>query len=307
MKTETQRSYEERILRVLVHIQGRLDHALDLDELARVAHFSPYHFHRIFRGMVGESVAGHVRRLRLERAAWRLKSTATPVTQLAFEAGYETHEAFTRVFRAMFDQPPSRFREVHRRIPAPQAACGVHYAPDGKLAAFKPLQTEDAAMEARIENRDATRVAFMRHVGPYDQVGQTWQTFMGWAGQRGLLNAGTAAIGLCHDDPDVTPPEKIRYDTCVPVSAEFEPEGDVGVQVIGGGEYAVATHRGPYERLNETYAALLGRWLPEHNREPKTGPCFEVYRNNPMTTAPENLLTDVHVPLEARRSPTEVT
>ena len=81
-----------------MHIQHHLDEAVSLDELAALAHFSPYHFHRIFRGMVGESVMEHVRRLRLERAAHRLKFSDEPITRIAFEAGYETHEAFTRAF-----------------------------------------------------------------------------------------------------------------------------------------------------------------------------------------------------------------
>src|SRR5262245_60431909 len=106
MRTTTQQDYEQRILRVLLHIQSHLDHALDLDELASLAHFSPHHFHRIFRGMVGEPVMEHVRRLRLERSAFQLKTTSRPVTQIAFDAGYETHEAFTRAFRAMFRESP---------------------------------------------------------------------------------------------------------------------------------------------------------------------------------------------------------
>src|SRR5438552_3450011 len=115
MKSRTEETYKERVLRVLLYIQQHLDETIELDELARVAHFSPYHFHRLFRGMVGESVMEHVRRLRLERAAHRLKFTDQPVTRIAFEAGYETHEAFSRAFRATFEQSPSQFRESHRQ------------------------------------------------------------------------------------------------------------------------------------------------------------------------------------------------
>src|SRR5437763_4395204 len=117
MRSQTEQAYRERVLRVLVYIQNYLDEALALDELAAVAHFSPYHFHRIFRGMVGESVMEHVRRLRLERVAHRLKSGDQPVTRIAFEAGYEAHEAFTRAFGALFGQSPSQFRAAHREPP----------------------------------------------------------------------------------------------------------------------------------------------------------------------------------------------
>jgi AraC family transcriptional regulator len=108
MKEETLRFYRERILQVLLHIQRHLDEELPLLELADVACLSPYHFHRVFRGMVGESVAEHVRRLRLERAALQLKHTRYSVARVAFDAGYESHEAFTRAFKGAFgESPPS--------------------------------------------------------------------------------------------------------------------------------------------------------------------------------------------------------
>ncbi len=295
MKTTTREDYAKRILRVLVQIQTHLDHALDLEELASLAHFSPFHFHRVFRGMVGEPVMEHVRRLRIERAAYHLKSTGRSITQIAFDAGYETHEAFTRAFRAMFDESPSRFRSLHRRIPVQPAPSGVHYMPDGTVEAFEPLQSEVEVMNVRIEERPRQRVTFMRHVGPYDQVGATWQKFMSWAASRGLFGAMGKPLAVIHDDPEITPTDKLRYDVCIAVDHGFQPEEGVGVQEIAGGQYAVARHRGQYQRLGETYAALMGQWLPANNREPEHGPCVEAYLNNPQQTAPEDLVTEIYV------------
>jgi AraC family transcriptional regulator len=107
-------------------------------------------------------------------------------------------------------------------------------------------------------------------------------------------------VGIPHDDPDVTEGAKIRYDACVTVDARFRPEGEVGAAEVAGGEYAVATHRGPYERLGETYRRLYGDWLPASGREARAAPPFEVFRNSPNDTAPEALLTDIYVPLAAR-------
>src|SRR5215831_5129513 len=117
MRESTVEDYQNRILRVLVHVQKNLDSPFSLDELASVASFSPFHFHKVFRGMVGESVKEHVRRLRLERATHRLTFSDEPITRIAFEAGYETHESFTRAFSAMFGVSPSQFR-ASRRTPA---------------------------------------------------------------------------------------------------------------------------------------------------------------------------------------------
>ncbi len=296
MRPQTEKDYKERMLKVLVHLQQHLDEAVSLDEIAAVAHFSPFHFHRIFQGMVGESVMSHVRRLRLERAALRLKHSDQPVTRIAFEAGYETHEAFTRAFRGMFGESPTGFREIHQPLPLPDVPSGVHYAPDGGPSRFTVMMGV-SAMEASIKQIDEMKVVFVRHIGPYNEVGPAWEKLCKWAGRKGLIGWRPTMLGLCHDDPAVTPPDKIRYDACLVVKKDVTPEGDVGVQTIAGGDYAVTTHRGPYERLGETYAALCGQWIPAKGREIAAAPSFEIYMNNPQKTKPEKLVTEVHVPL----------
>jgi AraC family transcriptional regulator len=300
MRPQTEQSYKERILRVLVHIQNHLDEAISLEELARVAHFSPHHFHRIFHGMVGESVKEHVRRLRLERAAHQLKFHDQAITHIAFQAGYETHEAFTRAFGAMFGASPTQFRGMHRTPPLRAAPSGVPYVPDGRLDAFEPLQPGGTPVDVHIEKVPVMRVAFMRHVGPYSEVEKAWEKMLSWAGQRGLLGPRTTYVGIGHDDPQVTPPDRLRYDACIVVADNFQPEADVGVEQVGGGEYAVTTHRGPYEKLWETYAQLCGQWLPASGRELQPGPGFEIYRTFAENTPPENLLTDIYLPLVPR-------
>ena len=100
-------SNRHRILRVQLYIEGHLDEDLSLGQLAEVADLSPYHFHRIFRATIGEGVAEYVRRVRLEAAAIALKATTDSVTNVAFDAGYGSHEAFTRAFRRRFGVSPS--------------------------------------------------------------------------------------------------------------------------------------------------------------------------------------------------------
>lgn len=300
MKSETRQIYKERILRVLVHIQNNLDETLPLSELARVAHFSPYHFHRVFRGMVGESVKEHVRRLRLERAVQRLKSTRISVTRIAFESGYETHESFIRAFRAMFGMAPSQMRKNRQPPPSPNAPSGVHFAATGDISDFIPVDTGGTSMEAKIEKMAPMRVAFVRHVGPYNQCQAAWGTLCAWAGRHRITGPGIICLGVCHDDPEVTPLDKVRYDACLTVGADVRPEGDVGIQEIGGGEYATTTHRGSYENLHETYAKLCGQWIPTQGREVSSAPSIEIYRNDPTTTKPEDLVTDIYVRLDPR-------
>src|SRR5262249_28425430 len=149
MKEETSEDYRARMLRVLVHIQQNLDAPLPLEELASIALFSPFHFHRIFRGLIGESVKEHVRRLRLERAAHRLRHTGQQITEIALDAGYQSLESFTRAFHRIFGQSPTEFRArlgVGAYGPAPS---GVHFMAGRLVQSFSPRPRPTRPLEAR--------------------------------------------------------------------------------------------------------------------------------------------------------------
>lgn len=120
---------------VLAYVQAHLDDELTPGKLAEVAGFSPHHFHRIFRSVVGEAVMDHVRRLRLERAAYRLKTSEELISSVAFDAGYQAQEAFTRMFQAHFGLGPRAFRSANVTHQVP-AVSGIHFSPKG----FTPLQ-----------------------------------------------------------------------------------------------------------------------------------------------------------------------
>jgi AraC family transcriptional regulator len=300
MRPVTLQDYKRRMLRVLVHVQQHLDDPLDLGALARVACFSPYHFHRIFRGMVGESVQEHIRRLRLERAAAWLKLTPRPITRIALDSGYESHEAFTRSFRASFGLSPSQFRASRDRRAAAPVPSRLHYLDGETVTRFRTRPARGNPMRVTITRMKPLRVAFMRHVGPYSKVGATWDQLLPQLGKDGWIGGDALFLGICHDDPDVTAPDRIRYDACVTVGADFQPIGDIGVQVVAGGDYAVTIHFGPYTKLGDSYAKLLGQWLPRSGRELRSRPCFETYLNDPNSTDPADLLTDLYAPLEPK-------
>ena len=152
-------------------------------------------------------------------------------------------------------------------------------------------------MQIEIKNLAPLRVAFVRHVGPYHEVGQTWEKLCNWAGRSGLMGPDVRFLGASYDDPEVTPPDKLRYDACLAVDASIEPEGEVGVQEVGGGRYAVALHEGPYEDFKDTYGKIYGGWFPEQDCDPGAPPCLEFYLNDPESTDPEDLLTEVWVPI----------
>lgn len=137
----TEEEYVAAISDVLAYVQTHLDDELSAGRLARVACFSEHHFHRIFRAVVGESVMDHVRRLRLEKAAFELKTSRRSVADIALEAGYGAQEAFTRIFQAYFGLTPRKFRQAHgaHLLPSPS---GVHFGPGGFSALHLPVHPD---------------------------------------------------------------------------------------------------------------------------------------------------------------------
>jgi len=269
--TETT-SWAERILRVTDHVQAHLDEPLDPIALAEIASFSLHHFHRVFRGMTGESVMSFVRRLRLERAAQRLKFDGSSVTEVAFATGYGSHEAFTRAFRSRFGVSPSAYRERERQ----ELTAGTFFMRD------EPART----------------CLSLRHTGPYEQCARAWDQIYAWAAQHAPAAMGAESLGLCYDDPDVTDAAHLRYDACLVMPPSLDggalSEGVVRRE-IPGGRYAVARHDGPYEEIFSTYVSLIGRWLPTRSLELVNEPVVEIYLNSPGDTAPADLQTHVCV------------
>lgn len=295
-------SYQERLNRVLRHIENHLDDNPDLDTLSGVACFSPYHFHRLFSAMVGESVAAYVRRLRLERAAMQLSHPDMKVTQVALAAGYDSLDAFARAFRAQFGMLPSEYRRE-----------GGMLVRAGIRSAGRPLfyhQTPDVSpIDVKIERFPPVPVATIRHTGAYDDCAPAWEALMTAMQANGLMTAQTLACAVSHDNPDITPIEKCRMEVCLSL-----PEGvavdaaavrnllrdkRIYLREIGGmTDFAVIVVKGPYTLLHPAYRSLYREWLPQSGREPDVDPGFEVYRNWPQNTAPQDLRTDIFIPLK---------
>jgi AraC family transcriptional regulator len=157
----------------------------------------------------------------------------------------------------------------------------------------------EITMDIQLRTLDPLRVAFVRHLGLYQECGSAWQKLTAWAGSRGLLGAEAVCLGVGHDDPAVTEPARIRYDACIVVPDGTPVEGGIGIQILPGVEHAVALHRGPYELLPAVYQEVIGRWIPSQGRtidRERSSP-YEIYRNDMRTTPSADLLTEVRVPV----------
>lgn len=298
MKPATRSFYEEAVQRVVERITANLDQALELTTLADGAGLSPFHFHRIFRGMVGETPLELSRRLRMERAAWQLIQSREAVTEIAFDAGYETHEAFTRAFRTSYSTSPSGFRQRrHPRIEL-AASCGVHFTTSGTHAAFVPRDSGGRNMDVEIKELPERRVGTVRHVGPYNQIPHAFERLHTIAVEAGLADRpGIELLAIFHDDSETVPQDQLRSDAALTIPDDVAMPKGLVEQRLPAGRYARTVHVGPYERLGDTWSRFMGEWLPASGHRLGNASSFEIYRNTPMTAPREKLVTELYIAL----------
>ena len=299
MKSERRSTYAILVQRTIECIASRLDEVPEYDALARDAGLSSFQFHRLFAGMVGETATELARRLRLERAAWNLANTNTPIIDIALDAGFESHEAFTRAFRLRYDTSPSGFRSrSYPRIELP-ARCGVHYSPRGEVPAFIPRQS-GGHMQVDIKSMPGARLGTVRHIGPYNQIPTAFATLGRTLGPQAgeLMQRGSAMMAMYHDDPETVPLDRLRSDAGVVIPDGMSMPAGLVEQHLAAGQYACTLHIGPYERIGDTWARLLGEWLPASGHRMGAGPSYERYLNNPSDVPPEELRTEICIPLD---------
>jgi AraC family transcriptional regulator len=271
-------SYAQRIQRVTDYLAEHLDEALDLGTLAGVAFLSPYHFHRVYRGLLGETVNDTVRRLRLHRAALDLLDRELSIERTARRAGYTSQAAFTRAFRAEYGEPPARYRGARRETLSAGELSTVSY-------------------RVELGERPRLRVATIEHRGDYRLTSKAFERLMTIAATTGLLAPETRTIGIYHDDPESVPTAELRSAACISVPAGWIPAGELGERYIEGGRYARIVHRGPYSELGTAYDWLYQTWLPASEEEPRDLPCLEEYLNDPRQVSVKELETAVLMPL----------
>jgi AraC family transcriptional regulator len=281
-KQQTQLSYQARLDRVVDHIYAHLDEDIRPEGLAEVACLSPYHWHRIYVAMRGETISATIRRLRLLKAADRLANSDLSIGTIAERAGYSGVDSFARAFRDAYGKAPADYR-----------ATGSH-------AAFKTAtEAEDhKGFPVAIETLPATRCASVAHRGAYLQIDQAMgRLFTALAAQK-MIAQDQLMRAVFFDDPDLVSVEALRSRACSPVAEGLPLAPPLEETFLRGGLYARLRYRGPYADMKGAYRWLLGVWLPHSGYEPDDDPIFEAYLNNPLQVAPAELMTDIHLPLK---------
>jgi AraC family transcriptional regulator len=275
--------YEKRLRRVSEYIYQNLDSPLDFDHLAQIACLSPWHWHRVYRAVHGETITATVKRLRLQRAAAELAHTALPVSHIAKRAGYPDLSSFSRTFKSAYGQAPATYRKQ-----------GSHTGFQRAL-----ISGETHMYDVQIRNTPGMTLAGIPHTGSYMEIGKAFELLFGTVFARNLFNPACGMIGVYYDDPDVVPVESLKSHACITVDDAFPMDAPFEKVILPAGPCAVLTHKGPYADMPKAYQWLFAGWLPQSGHTIRDIPMFEVYLNNPRDTPPKDLLTEIWMPLQA--------
>lgn len=277
-----EQSYRERVSRVVAAIVADPLAEHRLEDLARMAHFSPFHFHRVYSSVAGETVAATVRRVRLALATRLLEAGDQSVTQVAMAVGYDSPQAFTRAFGQFTGQSPRAFQQQ-------------------MLAASGDDAASSGAPAVRIVERPAQRVHALRHHGPLSTIPHTQRRLHLHAGA--VAGSVTQWLGASFGDPDDA--QSFRYYAAAASPQPWPADIDIDIEMLElpAGRYALHCLAGPYSRINAAVNALYVRWLPASGWEPDDRPTLEHYLNSPRTATQAELRTDLLIPIRCAALP----
>ena len=303
-----QTSYKNRIDRVVDYIQANLESELTVKELAGIACFSQFHFSRIFKVHMGESVYRFVRRLRLEKAAWILAlRPGMAVTQVALMCGFATPSAFAKSFRAHFRISATQWRQQsqrdfrERQAQARAGCCRISFAAGAPVWTF---HRKGGECRVTLEQMPRLKLAYLRYVGRYQEDELLFDDLYGrlfqWAIPRGFLNETPVRFNIFHDNPHITPGKRLRVMTAIPVPESVRNSDTVGLSTLSGGTYGVCRMQLRKGEFVKAWEWLFTAWLARSGCELDDREMFERYLSERITDGQRVFDVDLCIPVRVK-------
>jgi AraC family transcriptional regulator len=276
-------NYQKSIDKVLTHIDANLNEKQELDKLAEIANLSKFHFHRIMKAFLDETLGNYINRNRLETAVKLLRYSSQPINEIANQVGYDTLSAFNKGFKKMFRVSPTSIRKHKNLIIDPQ-----------KTTVMKKFQLVETVKQIQ-----DILVVFQQSKGNIGDhaTKANWESLFAKAQKFEILNFESKFYGINGDDPEITSNEKVRYDACIFIQKSKGLEANFSTKTIFGGKYLCFLYKGDYQNLGLVYNHIFRDWIIKMDYELRDEPIFEQYINNKEVTPKEDLLTEIFIPI----------
>ncbi len=293
--------YLQRINAVIDHVRENLNDDLPLDTLARVAGFSPFHFHRLFKSITEETINDMVLRLRLERAVALLRSVPSlSITEAAFAGGFKSVSVFSRAFNRQY---AINARQWDRQSPLKNSKNGqvLEGFPHYTLENLSDFAERDG-FKVHIRSLPEQRLAYIRVYDSYSKfsrVKRAYERLVAWYVQRGGSLKNTTLYGMSQDDPYVTPLRLCRFDWCLRVPDSWQADGDINIVTFPACRVATIHCLGDIMQEDRAIQYLFRYWLPRSRYQPANLPGMEIYLRQPSELGWETFDIDCAVPIVA--------
>lgn len=296
MKNKNQAEYSARVDRVIDYLRNNLDRPVKLEELARVACFSEFHFHRIFGAVTGETLNGFTNRLRLEKAARLLRYSDQSLIELAFNCGFSSPATFARAFRKSFGGTPSQFRKTGEMKNS--KICKELFAEHEYVLPMSSAERKEK-FPVSIKKFPAWEAGYIRVTNSYegDRVLQSFIKIIKWAKEQKIFQDGIL-FGMSVDDPAVTPKHLYRYETCFASRQPFACREGISKMKLPARTYAVTRVNGDIRLVATAWNYLFQDWLINSKYEPEHAPAFEIFLNKEKATDWSNFELDLCLPVK---------
>jgi len=260
--------YRARINMVIDHVNTHLDQSFKLDELAAIANFSSFHFHRIFVAVVGESLNFYTNRVRLEKGAKLIKYSKQSMSEIAYASGFSSPATFSRSFKNYFGISPTAYKKGGK---IENSKICKELFPLSEYLVPMSLKEKARQFPVVIKEFPRRKIAYIRVVNSYTEgvVAEAFTELINWTKQEGIYNDVTF-FGMSMDDPLVTPQEKYRYEACaqIPDSFTFNMHSKIREMYIPKAQYASTVVSGDIKIVATATNYLFDNWLLNSEYEP---------------------------------------
>lgn len=279
-------------------MNSNLQEPLLVKQLAREAGFSEFHFHRIYKSLKGEGPYETLLRLRLEKAIFLLKNyKKMSVGQVAVDSGFSSMENFSRQFKVRYGISPSQFKGDKKLQNSRM------YQVDDQYDFYSCIDRDTLrSFNVEIEQLPSIEVALIMAVFGADgsELLQKYHELVAWAERNDIgIQGELTRFGMSIDNPDITPPDKYRYDFALSLKGKaVEPNGLIELKNIPSAKYATVHCKGKLQDVSDAWKYLYSGWLPESGYVPIHFPAIEEFVQGPEEIGWDNFNIKCRIPIE---------
>ncbi len=282
--SEIQSDHQNRINRVFKFIEENLDTKLSLNRISEVAHFSPYHFHRVFKFITGETLNEYVTRQRIEKSALDILHKNLTIAEIAYKYGFSENPSFTRTFKKYFGVSPTEFEKQnpnrYSKIRQLNSKNGQEYPDHDKYICVINNLKKWIKMNAKIEVKELKKMdlAYVPCIGSHN-LSSAFEKLIQWATPQGLMNDQTKMVTVYHDSFKVTQANKVRMSASILLNEKVEIKGEIGLATLQGGKFIVGRYEIEANEFEKSWTGLF-LWMNENGYTKADREPFEIYYNN---------------------------